>query len=262
MVGAIATVTTQTTSSIHAKTAQSALASPSISGGSNEIRTKRRRFTVWASFVGGMTAVAGILLAGDRGAPTVDAAVNATVVGLSPVSEASLILPRDAQPIPGQWQAIVIHHSATPAGDSVTLNRQHTASGLSGLGYHFVIGNGQGLGDGLVEVGYRWNRQLAGAHVAGANPIESRNGLDRTSLSTADADQYNRHSIGICMIGNGNRREFTDRQIHELITIVRALQAQFGIPGSAVYLHSDLSKVSSPGKFFPTAEFEAQIRRP
>ena len=125
-----------------------------------------------------------------------------------------------------------------------------------------MIGNGQGLGDGLVEVGYRWNRQLAGAHVAGATATESRNGLDRTSLSTADADQYNRHSIGICMIGNGNRREFTDRQIHELITIVRALQAQFGIPGAAVYLHSDLSKVSSPGKFFPTAEFEAQIRRP
>ena len=262
MVGANATVTIQTTSSNHAKTAQPALASPSISGGSNEIRTTRRRFTVWASFVGGMTAVAGILLAGDRGAPTVDAAVSATVVGFSPVSDASLILPRDAQPIPGQWQAIVIHHSATPAGDSVTLNRQHTASGLAGLGYHFVIGNGQGLGDGLVEVGYRWNRQLAGAHVASASATESRNGLDRSSLSTSDADQYNRHSIGICMIGNGNRREFTDRQIHELITIVRALQAQFGIPGAAVYLHSDLSKVSSPGKFFPTAEFEAQILRP
>ena len=262
MVGANATVTIQTTSSNHAKTAQPALVTPSISGGSNEIRTTRRRFTVWASFVGGMTAVAGILLAGDRGAPTVDAAVSATVVGFSPVSDASLILPRDAQPIPGQWQAIVIHHSATPAGDSVTLNRQHTASGLAGLGYHFVIGNGQGLGDGLVEVGYRWNRQLAGAHVASASATESRNGLDRSSLSTSDADQYNRHSIGICMIGNGNRREFTDRQSHELITIVRALQAQFGIPGAAVYLHSDLSKVSSPGKFFPTAEFEAQIRRP
>ena len=262
MVGANATVTIQTTSSNHAKTAQPALVTPSISGGSNEIRTTRRRFTVWASFVGGMTAVAGILLAGDRGAPTVDAAVSATVVGLSPVSDASLILPRDAQPIPGQWQAIVIHHSATPAGDSVTLNRQHTASGLAGLGYHFVIGNGQGLGDGLVEVGYRWNRQLAGAHVASASATESRNGLDRSSLSTSDADQYNRHSIGICMIGNGNRREFTDRQIHELITIVRALQAEFGIPGAAVYLHSDLSKVSSPGKFFPTAEFEAQILRP
>jgi len=262
MIGANATVTIQTTSSIHAKTNQSVSVSPSVGGGSNEIRTTRRRFTVWASFVGGMTAVAGILLAGDRGAPSVHAAVNVTIEGLSPVSDSSLILPRDAKPIAGQWQAIVIHHSATPAGDSITLNRQHTASGLSGLGYHFVIGNGQGLGDGLVEVGYRWNRQLAGAHVAGATATESQNGLDRTSLSTADADQYNRHSIGICMIGNGNRREFTDRQMHELITLVRALQAQFRIPGSAVYLHSDLSKVTSPGKFFPTAEFEAQIRRP
>ena len=262
MIGVNAPVSIQNTSSIHAKTTQSVSVSSLGGGGSNEIRTTRRRFTVWASFVGGMTAVAGILLAGDRGAPSVNAAVNVTIEGLSPVSDSSLILPRDAKPISGQWQAIVIHHSATPAGDSITLNRQHTASGLSGLGYHFVIGNGQGLGDGLVEVGYRWNRQLAGAHVAAATSTEGRNGLDRTSLSTADADQYNRHSIGICMIGNGNRREFTDRQMHELITLVRALQAQFGIPGSAVYLHSDLSKVSSPGKFFPTAEFEAQIRRP
>ncbi len=233
-----------------------------VGGKSCEIKTVRRRFTVWASFVGGMTAFAGILLIGDSGAPAVDAAISATVVDPAPTSGASLILPRDAQPIAGQWQAIVIHHSATPAGDSITLNRQHTASGLSGLGYHFVIGNGQGLGDGLVEVGYRWNRQLAGAHVAAASAADLRKGIDRTSLSTADADQYNRHSIGICLIGNGNRREFTDRQIHELVTIVRALQAQFGIPSSAVYLHSDLSKVESPGKFFPTAEFEAQIRRP
>lgn len=263
MIGTNEVVTMQTTHSILAKTSRSSSSQTSSTGGdSTEIRTTRRRFTVWASFVGGMTAVAGILLVGDRGAPSVDAAVSATVVGLSSTNDASLILPRDAHPIPGQWQAIVIHHSATPAGDSITLNRQHTASGLSGLGYHFVIGNGQGLGDGRVEVGYRWNRQLAGAHVAAAGASDGRSGIDRTSLSTADADQYNRHSIGICMIGNGNRREFTDRQIHELITIVRALQAQFGIPGSAVYLHSDLSKVRSPGKFFPTAEFEAQIRRP
>lgn len=230
-------------------------------GDSREIRTTRRRLTVWASFAGGMTAVAGVLLIGDSGAPSVVAAVSATVVGSDPIAGASLILPRDAPLIPGQWQAIVIHHSATPAGDSITLNRQHTASGLSGLGYHFVIGNGQGLGDGLVEVGYRWNRQVAGAHVAAASAAEVRNGIGKTSLSTIDADQYNRHSIGICLIGNGNRREFTDRQIHELVTIVRALQDQFGIPGSAVYLHSDLSKVDSPGKFFPTGEFEAQIRR-
>lgn len=116
MIGVNAPVSIQSTSSIHAKTTQSVSVSSSGGGGSNEIRTTRRRFTVWASFVGGMTAVAGILLAGDRGAPSVNAAVNVTIEGLSPVSDSSLILPRDAKPITGQWQAIVIHHSATPGG--------------------------------------------------------------------------------------------------------------------------------------------------
>ena len=219
--------------------------------------------TVWACFLGGMTAVAGILLIGDSGAPSVDAAVSAEVHRQTQIAPLT-ILPRDVPIVPGQWQAIVIHHSATPAGDSITLDRNHTSAGLAGLGYHFVIGNGQGLGDGLVEIGYRWNRQLPGAHVASANagsPFESANEIRQTSLSKSDADQYNRHSIGICLIGNGNRREFTDRQIHELVTIVRALQDQLGIPASAVYLHSDLSTIESPGTFFPTAEFEAQILR-
>ncbi len=209
-----------------------------------------------------MTAIAGVLLLGDSGAPSVDAAVSAELIGAAPVA-ASPILPRDASIVRGQWQAIVIHHSATPAGDSITLDRQHTAAGLAGLGYHFVVGNGQGLGDGLVEVGFRWNRQLAGAHVAsaGADPSDSSQmGGRHVALSKVDADQFNRHSIGICLIGNGNRREFTQRQIRELVTLVRALQQQCGIPESAVYLHSDLSTIDSPGNFFPAAEFETQIR--
>jgi len=208
-----------------------------------------------------MTAVAGVLLIGDNGAPSMDAAMSAKVVGPIQADDSSLILPREANLASGQWKSIVIHHSATPAGDSVTLNRQHTSAGLSGLGYHFVIGNGQGLGDGLVEVGYRWNRQLPGAHVAATGTGGGKPGIGQVGLSKADADQFNRNSIGICLIGNGNRRNFTDRQINELVAVVRALQEKLAIPSSAVYLHSDLAKVDSPGAFFPMAEFEVQIRR-
>ena len=233
---------------------------PTQQSPSSQIRSARRRVTVWASFFAAMTAVAGVLLLGDSGAPQIDPVVSPTLLG-SDQLEPSLVLPREAHLAAGQWQAIVIHHSATPAGDAVTLDRQHVAAGLAGMGYHFVIGNGQGLGDGVVEVGYRWNRQLPGAHVASASPAEMRAGISKASLSAADADQYNRHSIGICLIGNGNRREFTDRQVRELVTLVRALQDQLGIPATAVHLHSDLSELESPGKFFPTAEFETQIRR-
>ena len=250
----------------HPQLSTSGILSRGLAGGSSSsnLRSNRRRMTVWASFVTAMTTVAGVLLIGDRGAPVVDPVVSPKVVGAEQ-NNGSFVLPRESAIHAGQWQAIVIHHSATPAGDAITLNRQHVAAGLSGLGYHFVIGNGQGLGDGVVEVGYRWNQQLSGAHVAtggqGGSSVQSRGSINKVSLSAQDADQYNRHSIGICLIGNGNRREFTDRQLRELVTLVRTLQVELGISASAVRLHSDLSELESPGKFFPTAEFEAQIRR-
>ncbi len=218
-----------------------------------------------------MTAVTGVLLLGDSGAPAEFIAARPSLLaaigsqsasgGLPPRGDQSSIAPREAAIVPGQWTGIVIHHSSTPAGDEVTLDRDHIAAGLTGLGYHFVVGNGQGLADGVVHVGYRWNRQLPGAHVASASPAEVRSGISKASLSPSDANLFNRHTIGICLIGNGNRRQFTDRQLRELVELVRELQGQLGIPASSVYLHSDLSKVESPGKFFPAAEFEAQIRR-
>ena len=259
MIGANASVSIQTTSSIHAKTSQSVSVSPSVGGGSNEIRTTRRRFTVWASFVGGMTAVAGILLAGDRGAPSVHAAVSVTVDGLSPATDSSLILPRDAKPISGQWQAIVIHHSATPAGDSITLNRQHTASGLSGLGYHFVIGNGQGMEDGQVAVGFRWERQLPGAH---ANAAMRAPWPLRTHEAPLSATDLNRKSVAICLVGNGERRAFTDQQTRQLLNLVRALQAELGIGAQAVFFHRELTPmVSGLGEFgqLQPGTFRAQL---
>ena len=35
----------------------------------------------------------------------------------------------------------------------------------NGLAYHFLIGNGIDSGDGEVEIGPRWKRQLLGGHV-------------------------------------------------------------------------------------------------
>lgn len=242
-----------------------------VAATTNSIRSPRRRMIIWACFVGSMTAVTGVLLLGDSGAPaeflaarpTLLASINSHggVQGSKQATGLSPIAPREAPVVAGQWTGIVVHHSSTPAGDDVTLDRDHIAAGLSGLGYHFVIGNGQGLADGVIHVGYRWNQQLPGAHVASASPAEVRSGISQMSLSAADASLFNRHTIGICLVGNGNRRPFTDRQLRELVALVRELQTQLGIPGSAVYLHSDLSKVESPGKNFPAAEFEAQIRR-
>ena len=219
---------------------------------------------MWASFAAAMTAVTGLLLLGDDGAPASYAAVSPVLISsASAADRASGIEPREVPSDHGRWRAIVIHHSGAPAGDASSIERGHLAQGLTGLGYHFIVGNGQGMGDGMIHVGYRWNRQLPGAHVAAR--IDDTPGVGKASLGAsfgaADAEVFNRHSIGICMVGNGNRRSFTDRQMRELVSLVRSLQVEFGIPASAVRLHSDLSGIDSPGAHFPAAQFESQLRR-
>lgn len=218
-------------------------------------RTSRRTRVVWAAFGSAMTLVTGVLLIGGGGASgprAFVAAVTGGADGLAPNGRfdaasdisADPIAPRDAALDRGRWKRIVIHHSGSPAGDPESIEREHLSRGYAGLGYHFIVGNGHGLGDGTVFVGPRWNRQQPGAHVSGAN-----------------GPWMNEHAIGICLVGNGDRREFTDRQMHELVGLVRRLQQALGISATDVVLNSDVAQTESPGRFFPAADFESQLLR-
>lgn len=145
-----------------------------------------------------------------------------------------------------RWSGIVIHHLGRPFGTPESVHRQHLGYGYQGLGYHFLIGNGNGLGDGEIHVGYRWDQQLPGAHVVGEAGVH-----------------HNAHSIAICMVGNGDRHPFTGRQMTHLVHLVQRLQQELGIPGDSVYLHSDLAEgVHNPGRFFAGAQLFEQLLDP
>jgi hypothetical protein len=200
-----------------------------------------------------MTAVTGMLLISgeDLGPVNAFAATKPVIIGGSDNQASS----SDHQPegeIDARWEMIVIHDSGSLSGTVRDLDAEARDSGLNGLGYHFVIGNGAGLSDGVVEASYRWNGQLAGAHVAAApNPDSSEQ---------FRADQMNRTAIGICLVGHGDRSEFTEAQMRALVDLVRALQTRLDIPASRVVLHSDLnSAVSSPGRLFPVERLEAHL---
>jgi hypothetical protein len=142
-----------------------------------------------------------------------------------------------------RWTGIVIHHLGEPFGTAESIHRRHLGWGYQGLGFHFILGNGNGLADGEVHVGYRWNQQLPGAHVVGEQGL-----------------QHNEHSIGICLIGNGQRQPFTERQITHLIRLVQRLQQELRIPAEQVRLHSSVgSGQPSPGRHFPVAAFREQL---
>ena len=63
----------------------------------------------------------------------------------------------------------------------------------NGLAYHFVIGNGTSTGNGQIEVGDRWRRQINGGHV--------------------HSDYLNNISLGICLVGDFNRDQPTRAQL-------------------------------------------------
>lgn len=202
-----------------------------------------RAQVVWLSLLAAMTATGGALLALDgRPAPRADgialaAPVRATeAASLESVFTTRRPLDKDA------WKRIVIHHSGASYGSPELLAAAHEAKRLKGLGYHFVIGNGNGSGDGELYVGFRWLDQLPGAHAMGA-----------------EGEWHNLHSIGICLIGDGDRKPFTEAQMRRLSELVAALSREFGIAERDVVLHSQIAPTSSPGRLFQDASLRQRL---
>ena len=209
-----------------------------------------RTQTVWLAFACSMTIFGGLfVLTGPSSTitsslsqnplnPLIDSAPNAGR-GDSRIDREGVVPTRD-------WMNIVVHHSGLHFDDHVRIDRRHRESGLNGSGFHFVIGNGLGrLGDGKIVATNRWLQQSPGAHIAITDDADAER-IDRLNLE----------SIGIALIGDGNDRAPTAAQMRALQNLVRELQQKFQVVDDRVKLHSDLSDVSSPGRFFPSAEFD------
>ncbi len=136
-------------------------------------------------------------------------------------------------PLTRRWKHIVIHHSSSDSGSMKAFDAYHKKRGWLGVGYHFVIGNGNGSKDGLVEVTFRWHQQLHGAH-AGKNRQE-----------------YNQHGVGICLVGNFQNAGPTEKQMASLVSLVNYLQERCKIPTGEVMLHRHLRATDCPGEEFP-----------
>ena len=144
---------------------------------------------------------------------------------------------------PKQWEAIVIHDSGQLRGNAEEIDASHKLLGFGGLGYHFVITNGEGGKNGELERGYRWDMQFSGKHTFGRL-----------------ASWYNEHAIGICLVGNGDRQRPTQAQIDRLTTVVRQLQDRFGIPRQNVIVNYGDQSGRHGSPLFPMAAFSQQIR--
>lgn len=200
----------------------------------------RRRQLVWLALIGGMTTVGGLLLALEdrRSAPPLLTVLDRA--GGMNTGQLDDIFSRADSIESGRWQSIVIHHSGSLSGSTDSIDRAHTESGLNGLGYHFVITNGQGGADGTIHVSKRWIDQMAGAHTSGPQ-----------------SEFFNNHGVGICLVGDGERRRFTEEQLASLVELIGALQTNLEIRDEMVLLHREVAPSSSPGRLFP----ESALRR-
>lgn len=147
--------------------------------------------------------------------------------------------------IQNRWDYIVIHHSGTDAGNAAQIDKHHrSVNRWDELGYHFVIGNGSRSGDGLVEVGSRWQKQKVGAHC-------------KTHGNT-----YNEHGIGICLVGNFENDRPTDAQMRSLVGLVRFLMNQCAVRPENVVTHGGVTgRTECPGDNFPWRRFHRSISR-
>lgn len=142
-----------------------------------------------------------------------------------------------------RWTHIVVHHSATFAGNAEIFDKQHHQRGFwNGLGYHFVIDNGtNGRRDGQVEVGHRWTRQMDGAH--------------------CNAMNMNKVGIGICLVGNFDEDQPSQAQFQALTSLVSQLKRQFGVPEENILRHNMVTGKATdcPGLRFPWQTFKQQV---
>jgi len=144
----------------------------------------------------------------------------------------------------GRWQYIVVHNSGTRQGNAAAFDyyHRHFRRMQNGLAYHFVIGNGTSTGNGQVEIGDRWRRQINGGHV--------------------HSDYLNNIALGICLVGDFNRDQPTRAQLDCCEELIRYLRQRCGKVGDhypIVKPHREINPprwaTDCPGDVFPYSWF-------
>ena len=143
-----------------------------------------------------------------------------------------------------RWKFIIVHNSGTRQGNARAFDYYHrnVRHMQNGMAYHFVVGNGTSSGDGQVEIGDRWRRQINGGHV--------------------HSDYLNNISLGICLVGDFNRGQPTRAQLDATEELIKYLRDRCGkVEGHAMGVrpHREMNPprwaTDCPGDAFPYAWF-------
>jgi hypothetical protein len=182
------------------------------------VNKSHRKAVVFASLVGVLMFTSALLMA-LAPAPLTPDATNSLFAVDAPSPSMEAIFQTQTPSSNTAWKYIYIHHSHTtesnPNGEPAD---------------HFVIGNGQGLSDGEVQMGERWEEQ----HSAAA-------------------------PISICVVGDFDQNRPTPTQIRRLEQLVNALQAHYRIPLINVAIADKPHSTAGIGRFFPITALREQL---
>jgi len=138
---------------------------------------------------------------------------------------------------------IILHCSDSDFGDAATIDRWHRERGWDGIGYHYVILNGQIASDVFLD-------SKVGA-VEEGRPV---------SQDGAHCRGYNKTSIGICMIGKG---QIKHRVIQSALDLCMDLSSHYSIDVEDVIGHYETTSGKKQGKTCPDIDmrsFRAALR--
>ncbi len=139
-----------------------------------------------------------------------------------------------------RWKWIIAHHSAIKYGNAAIYGRTHLDRGMeNGLAYHFIIGNGIDSGDGEIEVGPRWQKQLDGGHV--------------------HREDMNKVGIGICLVGNFEETRPTAKQVAALQELIDFLRGETWGKKLKFAVHKEVApgRTLCPGRNFPLSKMHS-----
>lgn len=140
---------------------------------------------------------------------------------------------------PARWKYIVIHHSLTKDGTTVSwgaIRDYHTKT----LGWK--------------DIGYHWGIERAGRRheiLVGRMPNEAG----------AHTRGYNHEALGICLVGNFDLYPPPKAALRLLQKLVLWLMGEYNIPVENVVGHRELdSRKTCPGKLFDLEAFRESLK--
>ncbi|HEX3357280.1 MAG TPA: N-acetylmuramoyl-L-alanine amidase [Tepidisphaeraceae bacterium] len=198
------------------------------------VKKAHRKVVVFSSLIGLLTLTSALLMA-LAPAPLRPDATNSLFAVDAPNSMDAIFQTQSDAAKPPQWKYIYIHQSKS-AGSNANSIMQPDGE----FNDHFLIGNGDGLNDGEVEMGQHWEGQ-------------------QSADAPAPNTQIDPDCISICMIGDLDHNRPTPTQMRRLSQLVSALQAHYRIPLSNVALADQPQSSAGVGRFFPVAAFHEQL---